>query len=215
MKWSDLKAFKTGGISDQIYYSKEDPAEWDKVLPPHKDWYKAFDLTPFEDVKVVILGQDPYPKKGLAHGLAFSVQPHVKPLPPSLRTILAEYMSDTGHPSPRTGDLSLWSTRGVLLLNTILTVEEGKPLSHKGLGWEKLTYEVIRTLSEKREGLVFMLWGKHAQQYKAAIDLKKHLVLEAGHPSPLNTGRNKFSGCKHFSKANEFLGSRRVDWKLA
>lgn len=213
MKWGDLKFF------DKEWKRLSDYLEDVDFFPADHNIWKAFELTPFDEVKVVILGQDPYHTKGLAHGLAFSVQPHVKPLPPSLRNVLAEYQSDLGHPRPRTGDLSDWARRGVLLLNTILTVEEGKPLSHAGLGWEKLTYEALRSLSSEREGIVFLLWGKKAQEYKGAIDEKKdssgrprHCILEAPHPSPLSKG---FRGCKHFSKANAYLGKENaIDWKL-
>lgn len=191
----------------------------DIVGLPHPSLrFKALELTPFNKVKCVILGQDPYHTKGIAHGLAFSVQPHIKSLPPSLRNIFVEYELDLGYPKPRSGDLSLWAREGCLLLNTILTVEEGKPLSHKGLGWEKLTYEILRSLNDKRgttddDSIVFMLWGKAAQEYRALIDNPRHLVLCAAHPSPLNA-KGGFFGCKHFSKTNEFLKDRKIDWRL-
>lgn len=211
MKWSDLRFW----ASKDHFNLKVALSTTSTTLPKIEDWYRAFDLTPFDQVKVVILGQDPYHRKGWAHGLAFSVQPHVKPLPPSLRTVLTEYARDTKSPYPKTGDLTLWAERGVLLLNTILTVEEGKALSHQGIGWEKLTYEVLSELSEKREGLVFMLWGKKAQEYTARIDATRHCVLTAPHPSPLS--RQSFIGCSHFSKANDYLKGTKngtVDWKL-
>lgn len=198
------------------------PTLWSSVLqtngpfkgttfPHRQDWFKALELTPFDKVKVVILGQDPYHTKGLAHGLAFSVQPHIKKLPPSLRNILKEYQADLGYPAPRSGDLRAWAERGVLLLNTILTVEEGKPLSHKNLGWEKLTYEIITSLA-KRGGVVFALWGKAAQDYKAACDLAP--VVDCPHPSPLSKG---WHGSKPFTRINVALKELKldpIDWKL-
>jgi uracil-DNA glycosylase len=183
-----------------------------KFLPATELVYRAFYATPFNDVKVVILGQDPYPTRGHAHGLAFSVPASVRNLPPSLRNILREYTNDLHLPLPRNGDLSLWADRGVLLLNTILTVQEGKPLSHKGLGWEKLTIEVIQKLSEYRDGLVFILWGNHAQQYRGLIDENKHHVLVSPHPSPLSANRG-FFGSRPFTRANARL-AQPVDWRL-
>lgn len=181
---------------------------------PHQDYiFNALKYTRPEDVRVVIIGQDPYPSKGYAHGLAFSVLPHVKRLPPSLRNVLKEYQDDLGLPQPKTGYLGDWSDRGVLLLNRVLTVEEGKAGSHKGIGWETLTYEIVRTLSERREGIVWMLWGKQAQEVMGAIDDSRHLILTAGHPSPLNN-KVSFLGCKHFSAACEYLGESRDFWRL-
>ena len=183
----------------------------DKVFPRYGDWFKALELTPFDKVKVVILGQDPYHTKGMAHGLAFSVPPHIKRLPPSLRNILQEYQTDLGHPAPRGGDLRAWASQGVLLLNTILTVEEGKPLSHKNIGWEKLCYEVIRSLASRGD-VVYLLWGKQAQEYRGACgDLPR---VESPHPSPLSKG---FAGSKPFSKCNEELKKLKqdpIDWRL-
>lgn len=184
-----------------------------KVLPEYKNWFKALELTKPKDVKVVILGQDPYPTKGHAHGLAFSVMPHVSPLPGSLRNLLVEYSDDLGFPRPHCGDLSLWAQRGVLLLNTILTVEEGKPLSHSGLGWEKLTYEIVRVLRD--EPVVFILMGKKAQEYGGAVPASQR--IDTVHPSPVNNGGKDFFGSKPFSRANEALkamGREPVDWRL-
>jgi uracil-DNA glycosylase len=196
-----------------------DPTERGKVsvnpktlLPPYELIYKAFDLTPFDKVKAVILGQDPYPTRGHAHGLAFSVPPSVQPLPRSLRNVFREYVSDLHFPWPRNGDLTLWAERGVLLLNTILTVQEGKPLSHKGLGWEKLTIEVIQKLSEYRQGCVFILWGNTAQQYRGLINEDRHLVVAAPHPSPLSADRG-FFGHRPFTRANTYL-TNPIDWRL-
>lgn len=184
-----------------------------QVLPASVDRFNAYQLG-VDKIKVVIVGQDPYPTKGHAHGLAFSVLPHIKPLPGSLRNIFAEVQADLGERTfgnPRSGYLGQWQSRGVFLLNTILTVEEGKPLSHKGIGWEKFTYETLRTVSEKREPVVWMLWGKQAGAF-ASLAPSHHLVLRAGHPSPLSY--RLFRGCRHFSKACEFLGEQPDFWKL-
>lgn len=181
------------------------------TLPAPENWFKALELTPFDKVKVVIFGQDPYPTKGMAHGLAFSVLPHVKRLPPSLVNIFKEYQADLGYPEPRNGDLRVWAERGVLLLNTVLTVEEGKSNSHRGIGWEKLTYEIIRSLAEKG-GVAFALWGKHAQEYAAACGSCP--VVESPHPSPLSKG---FLGSAPFSRVNlelKKLGIDPIDWRL-
>lgn len=183
---------------------------------PKKGTFKALELTPFEEVKCVILGQDPYHTPNTAMGLAFSVLPHVSPLPPSLRNIIAEYRNDLGHPNPSCGDLTPWAEAGVLLLNTILTVEEGRPLSHAGLGWEKLSYEIIRKLSEEREHIVFMLWGKKAQEYIGAIDERRHHVITSPHPSPYSASSG-FLGSRPFTRCNEYLrsvGKKPLDWKL-
>lgn len=186
------------------------------MLPRKADRFKALELTPFDKVKCVILGQDPYHTKGLAMGLAFSVFPHVSPLPPSLKNIFREYQTDLGYPAPRCGDLTSWTENGCLLLNTILTVEAGKPLSHAGLGWEKLAYEIIKSLSDQKNGVAFILWGKKAQEYMGAIDATKHLVIASPHPSPYSANSG-FFGSKPFSKVNQYLkevGKKPIDWKL-
>lgn len=186
----------------------------DNVLPRRENWFKVYEQG-VDDIKVVILGQDPYPTKGVAHGLAFSTLPHVKPLPPSLVRIFKEYQDDLGFPEPRTGDLRAWASRGVFLFNTALTVRAGRPASHIDL-WSKLAYETVSLLSNRREKLVWLLWGKHAHEFEAAIDKTKHLVLTAGHPSPLNRSRStSFLGCRHFSKACDYLGIKPEElWKL-
>lgn len=198
------------GVQDKLYYNQDQEG---KVFLPHPDnIFKALELTPRDKVKVVILGQDPYPTKGHAHGLAFSVPPHISPLPPSLRNIFKEYQNDLGYPTPRNGDLRVWAERGVLLLNSILTVEEGKSLSHAGIGWEKLSYEVVKTLVNKGD-VCFVLWGKKAQEYEAAC--APCPVVRSPHPSPLSKG---FLGSKPFSRVNqelEKLGVEKVDWRLA
>ncbi len=183
------------------------------VLPPSKDRFKALELTPLESVKCVILGQDPYPTPGHAMGLAFSVYPHVSPVPRSLGNIFREYTTDLGYPRPRTGDLSPWAQEGVLLLNTCLTVEAGKPGSHVGIGWEKLTYEVVREV-DRKGGAVFVLWGKHAQAYRPAIE-NCH-VLVAPHPSPFSASKG-FYGSRPFTRTNEWLvskGIKPINWRL-
>jgi uracil-DNA glycosylase len=183
------------------------------IFPPGGSIFHAFAQTPFESVKVVILGQDPYIKKGEAHGLSFSV-PHGVAIPPSLRNVYKELASDIpGFVPPRHGCLEKWAQQGVLLLNASLTVEQGRSNSHRHIGWHRFTDAVIRLLSERREGLVFLLWGNFAQQKAALIDSGKHLVLTAAHPSPL--AGNAFLGCRHFSRANAYLAGRGVpviDW---
>lgn len=173
------------------------------VYPPPKLIFNAFTLTPFDEVKVVILGQDPYHGKGQAHGLCFSVPEGVR-TPPSLQNIYKELQTDLGITKRQTGNLEHWAKQGVLLLNATLTVRAGKPGSHQGKGWEAFTDAVIRKLNDEREHLVFMLWGNYAKQKGAFIDRDKHLVLEAAHPSPYSA-HNGFFGCRHFSKANEYL----------
>ncbi len=173
------------------------------IYPPRELIFNAFELCPFDDVKVIILGQDPYHGEGQAHGLCFSVQDKVK-LPPSLKNIYKELQGDLGTPIRTSGDLSSWAQQGVLLLNATLTVEAGKADSHQGLGWEQFTDAVIQKLSNEKEHLVFLLWGKYAQDKGAIIDTTKHLVLKAPHPSPLSAYTG-FFGCKHFSQTNEYL----------
>jgi len=180
------------------------------IFPSDERVYRALALTPFDEVKVVILGQDPYHGQGQADGLAFSVPAGVK-IPPSLRNIFKEMARDTGQqPETFSTDLSRWAHQGVLLLNTVLTVEEGKAASHRNLGWQAITDAVVQALSDTREGVVFMLWGGYARSKKSLIDGAKHLILEAPHPSPLSAHRG-FIGCGHFTEANRFLESKRKD----
>ena len=186
----------------------------DKIFPKGADIFRAFDLCPFDQTKVIILGQDPYPTRGHAHGLSFSVNDHVKPFPKSLKNIFSEINNDIGKPFPENGNLSRWAEQGVLLLNAVLTVEEGRPDSHKGLGWEQFTDSVIKMLSTQKEHLIFMLWGAKAGHKRALIDEGKHKVLSSVHPSPLSAYRG-FFGCKHFSKANDYLLMNKltpIDW---
>lgn len=185
------------------------------VYPPGGEIFAAFDATPFDAVKVVILGQDPYHGPGQAHGLCFSVRPGV-PVPPSLDNIYKELARDTGFVRPDHGCLLPWARRGVLLLNSVLTVEAGQAGSHQGKGWEGFTDHVVDVLNREREHLVFLLWGSYAQKKGAVIDPRRHRVLKAPHPSPLSAHRG-FLGCGHFSAANQYLvrtGQAPVDWSL-
>jgi uracil-DNA glycosylase len=185
------------------------------IYPPGPDIFNAFAHTPFDKVRVVILGQDPYHGPGQAHGLSFSVRPGVR-VPPSLQNMFKEIEDCLGIPRPDHGCLTPWADRGVLLLNAVLTVEAGNAGSHQGKGWEGFTDAAIDALNREREGLVFMLWGSHAQRKGQLIDGKRHLVLRSVHPSPLSAHRG-FMGCGHFAKANAWLESRGeppVDWSL-
>jgi uracil-DNA glycosylase len=186
-----------------------------RIHPEPKNIFAAFDATPFDAVKVVVLGQDPYHGPGQAHGLCFSVLPGVD-VPPSLQNIYKEHARDTGFVPPAHGYLLPWAQRGVLLLNSVLTVEEGRAGSHQGKGWEGFTDHVVDVLNREREGLVFLLWGSYAQAKGRVIDPRRHRVLKAPHPSPLSAHRG-FIGCGHFSAANEYLTRRGVDpidWSL-
>ncbi|RYC36987.1 uracil-DNA glycosylase [Pectobacterium zantedeschiae] len=184
------------------------------IYPPQKDVFNAFRFTELHQVKVVILGQDPYHGPNQAHGLSFSVRPGV-PAPPSLGNIYKELASDIpGFEIPRHGFLQSWAEQGVLLLNTVLTVEAGQAHSHANLGWETFTDRVITALNEQREGLIFLLWGSHAQKKGNIIDQQRHHILKSPHPSPLSAHRG-FLGCKHFSQANQLLeqqGLSPIDW---
>lgn len=184
------------------------------IFPPGGEIFKAFELTPVDKVKVVILGQDPYHGPGQAMGLSFSVPAGV-PAPPSLRNIFKEIESDLGIKMSGCPDLSGWAEQGVLLLNSVLTVRSGEPASHSAIGWQEFTDAVIRYISEYCSGVVFLLWGNFARSKKPLIDLSRHYVLEAAHPSPL--ARGAFFGCRHFSRTNEILaaeGKAPVQWQL-
>jgi len=185
------------------------------IFPRACDWFRALDLTPLDKVRVVILGQDPYHGEGQAHGLCFSVPPGVRP-PPSLVNIFKELESDLGFRPSRHGLLEHWAKQGVLLLNSVLTVEMGQAASHRERGWERFTDAVVRLVNDKSEPVVFMLWGSYAQKKAAFVDTSKHMVLKAPHPSPLSA-HSGFFGCRHFSKANAFLeskGLQPIDWAL-
>ncbi len=186
------------------------------IYPPVEKIFSAFSLTPYSQVKVVIFGQDPYHGPNQAHGLAFSVSETAK-IPPSMRNIFKELAHDLGSPIPPHGNLTKWANQGVLLLNTVLTVEAGQANSHRGLGWEELTQEVIRQLNQHSDPIVFILWGASARNYKKLIDLEKHTTLEAPHPSPLSSYRG-FFGSKPFSQTNDLLrswGREPIDWELS
>ncbi|GAB6196165.1 uracil-DNA glycosylase [Lysobacter xanthus] len=186
-----------------------------QVFPPGPEIFAAFDATPFDATRVVILGQDPYHGPGQAHGLSFSVKPGVA-VPPSLANIFAELQRDLGIPRPDHGCLLPWAAQGVLLLNAVLTVEAGRAGAHQGKGWEGFTDHVVDVLNRERDGLVFLLWGSYAQAKGKRIDTARHRVLKAPHPSPLSAHRG-FIGCGHFSTANEYLvrrGGRPIDWSL-
>jgi len=201
--FAELKAFLVTEKSNYIVY------------PPGNLIFNAFDKTPFEEVKVVIIGQDPYHGPGQAHGLCFSVPEGIK-APPSLVNILKEINTDLGIPVPGHGNLESWARQGVLLLNATLTVRANTAGSHQGKGWERFTDAAIKALSDKRENLVFLLWGKYAQAKSGLIDTGKHLILKTVHPSPLSAYAG-FMGCRHFSKTNEYLksvGKKEIDWRI-
>lgn len=186
-----------------------------RIFPNMYDIFNAMKYTSYSDVKAVILGQDPYHGAGQAHGLCFSVQKGIEP-PPSLKNIFQEIYNDLSIPAPDHGTLIKWAEQGVLLLNTVLTVREGQPNSHKGKGWEQFTDHIISLLNQREEPIVFLLWGGNARSKKSLITNPKHLILETVHPSPLSA-YGGFFGCKHFSKTNEFIrnnGMKEIDWNL-
>lgn len=217
LTWQDV----LGEEKEQAYFQaalnhvKNERHAGKTIYPTQENIFNALKLTPFDQVKVVILGQDPYHGPKQAHGLSFSVQHGIEP-PPSLKNIFQELKSDLGLPIPTHGNLEKWAQQGVLLLNTSLTVEAGKPQSHGNIGWEKFTDKVIKALNDHKEGVVFLLWGSHAQRKGEIIDPKKHKILTAPHPSPLSAHRG-FLGCRHFSKTNQLLremGKTEIDWSL-
>ena len=197
-----------------VRFLHNEKAEGKRIYPPGGQIFKAFELTPVKDVKVVILGQDPYHGPGQAHGLSFSV-PENMPAPPSLKNIFKEIETDLGVRMSGYPNLEKWARQGVLLLNAVLTVRSGEAASHSRIGWQEFTDAVIRHISEECEGVVFMLWGNFARTKSELIDHSRHCVLEAAHPSPL--ARGAFFGCRHFSKANAYLaahGRTQIDWQL-
>ena len=196
-------------------FLKSEYSQGKTIFPRKSQYFAAFNHTPFDQVRVVVLGQDPYHGAGQAHGLCFSVLPGI-PSPPSLVNIYKELEADLGIVPPKHGDLTYWAEQGVLLLNSVMTVEKGLAASHRNKGWELFTDRVIEVLNEREEPIVFILWGSYAQKKGARVDRKKHLVLEGPHPSPLSAYRG-FFGCRHFSKANEFLIANKqapIDWEL-
>jgi len=187
------------------------------IYPPNNLIFNAFNTTPLDQVKIVILGQDPYHGPRQANGLAFSVQKSI-PIPPSLRNIIHELATDTGVRSAGHGDLTSWAEQGVLLLNSVMTVTEGQPTSHQGRGWEEFTDQVIDVVNEQTQNTVFILWGSYAQKKGKRIDSDRHLVLTAAHPSPLAANRGGFFGCRVFTKANQYLiqhGKPPINWQLS
>lgn len=211
-----LEAELSSGWMDGLRrFLHDERAAGREFCPPPDLIFRAFDLAPFEQVRVVIVGQDPYHGPGQAHGLSFSVPVGVD-VPPSLRNIFRELADDLGVPAPAHGNLEHWARQGVLLLNATLTVRKHAAGSHQGKGWERFTDAAIRELSERRSDLVFLLWGRHAQRKGAMIDRERHLVLEAAHPSPLSA-RTGFFGCRHFSQSNAAIaraGGAPIDWAL-
>ncbi|WP_199611947.1 uracil-DNA glycosylase [Flocculibacter collagenilyticus] len=218
MTWRDLLAAEKSEeyFQQTIDYVEQARNAGKVIYPAAKDVFNAFKLTEFNQVKVVILGQDPYHGPNQAHGLCFSVLPGIKP-PPSLMNMYKELSSDiSGFTIPQHGYLASWAEQGVLLLNTVLTVEQGQAHSHKHLGWERFTDKVIDALNEHAEGVVFLLWGAHAQKKGKFINKQKHHVLAAPHPSPLSAHRG-FLGCGHFSQTNQILhnqGKAEINWRL-
>ncbi|RVU86659.1 uracil-DNA glycosylase [Leucothrix sargassi] len=197
-------------------FLSEEKAAKKNILPPSKLWFNALNSTPFDDVKVVILGQDPYPTPGHAHGLCFSAMPEVKPLPKSLININKELLEDVGVDNSHTAYLQPWAEQGVLLLNAVLTVEAGNANAHQGKGWEGFTDAIIAALNEQSESVVFILWGAYAQKKAKSINADKHLVIKSAHPSPLSAYRG-FYGSKPFSKTNAYLerhGKSVINWQL-
>lgn len=204
--WESAAFAQTAEIVRREYATQQ-------VFPPAPQIFAAFDLCPFSKVKVVIIGQDPYHGDGQANGLAFSVAPGVA-IPPSLLNMFKEILDDIGTPVPSSGDLTRWAEQGVLLLNNSLTVRAHLPASHANIGWNTVTDAAIKALNDGRDNLVFLLWGSHARRKAELIDRSRHLVLEAPHPSPLSASRG-FFGCKHFSRANDYLaahGSKPIEW---
>lgn len=208
-------AFEAPYMSALREFLRAEEAAGKLIYPDSSNWLRALELTPLDKVRVVILGQDPYHGAGQAHGLCFSVQPGVR-TPPSLRNIYKELQSDLGIPPANHGFLEHWAGQGVLMLNSVLTVEAGQPASHQGRGWEEFTDAIIRSVASQDRPTVFLLWGAYAQKKGAFVDTNHHLVLTAAHPSPL-AARNGFFGCQHFSRTNSFLsekGLSEIDWAL-
>lgn len=215
--WKELlkDEFSKPYFQQIVLHLKTERTQGKTIYPPGPFIFNAFDTTPIDNVKVVILGQDPYHGPGQAHGLCFSVQKGIAP-PPSLVNIFKELNDDIGITIPNHGNLTHWAQQGVFLLNASLTVRAGEPMSHAKIGWASFTDTVIKKISEQKQHVVFLLWGKFAQDKKILIDETKHMVLKAAHPSPLSA-HNGFMGCKHFSKTNAWLMSKGidpVDWQL-
>ncbi|WP_295117212.1 uracil-DNA glycosylase [uncultured Chitinophaga sp.] len=215
--WKELlkDEFQKSYFEQIAMHLKMEKATGKTIYPPGGLMFNAFDKTPLDKLKVVLLGQDPYHGPGQAHGLCFSVQDGVKP-PPSLVNIYKEINKDLGLPIPQTGNLTPWAENGVLLLNAMLSVRANEPASHSKIGWENFTDAVIQKISDKKKGVVFILWGRFAQDKQILIDATKHHILKAAHPSPFSADKG-FFGCRHFSKTNELLvkeGLEPIDWRL-
>jgi uracil-DNA glycosylase len=215
--WKEVlkQEFSKPYFQNAVTFIKVEKSQGKIIYPPGQLIFNAFQQTPFDKLKVVLLGQDPYHNPGQAHGLSFSVPDGIKP-PPSLMNIFKELHDDVGVPIPTTGNLTKWAQQGVLLLNAALTVRANEPASHSKIGWLEFTNGVISRISEKKEGVVFLLWGKFAHEKQILIDETKHYVLKAAHPSPYSADKG-FFGCKHFSKTNNYLmkqGVDPIDWSL-
>ncbi len=207
--------FDSDYMFELFAFLETEKAAGKEIYPHSSNWFRALELTPLDAVRVVILGQDPYHGPGQAHGLCFSVKPNVR-TPPSLVNIYKELESDLGLPRAMHGFLEAWANQGVLLLNSVLTVEAGKPASHQKRGWERFTDAVIRAVNVRSDPTIFLLWGAYAQKKAAFVDARRHLVLTAAHPSPLSA-HNGFFGCRHFSQCNAFLVKNNraaIDWSL-
>lgn len=218
LTWKDVLAAEKREpyFQELLKFVESERSKGKAIYPKNSEVFNALTLTPFDEVRVVILGQDPYHGPAQAHGLCFSVLPPTPP-PPSLVNIFNELKSDLGIARPNHGSLENWAKQGVLLLNAVLTVEDGRPGSHANKGWERFTDKVIQELNARREGIVFLLWGSYAQKKAGFVNRAKHCVLSAPHPSPLSAHRG-FLGCKHFSRANEYLsrrGDKIIDWSLS
>jgi uracil-DNA glycosylase len=216
--WKNVlkKEFDKPYFFEIVNFLRTEKATGKTIYPPGQLIFNAFALTPFDKIKVVLIGQDPYHNPGQAQGLCFSVPDDVTP-PPSLINIYKELNSDIGVPIPRSGNLSNWAKNGVLLLNASLSVRKNEPMSHSKIGWTNFTDTVISKISDMKENVVFLLWGKFAQEKQSLIDETKHLVLKAAHPSPYSAA-NGFFGCRHFSKTNQYLvshGIDPIDWSLS
>jgi len=217
LTWKDVLADEKQKdyFQSALQFVKDERIKGKTIYPKQSDIFNALKFTPLEDVKVVIIGQDPYHGPNQAHGMCFSVQAAV-PTPPSLQNIFKEIHGDLGLPIPNNGYLEKWAKQGVLLLNAVLTVEAAQPQSHANVGWETFTDKVIKVLNAEKEGLIFLLWGSSAQRKGQIINPARHHILKAPHPSPLSAHRG-FLGCKHFSKTNELLekmGKEPIDWQL-
>ncbi|MBP5651701.1 MAG: uracil-DNA glycosylase [Clostridia bacterium] len=203
---------------DYLSFSKWLDGEYSKytIYPKPENVFNALNLVKYNDVKVVIIGQDPYHGPNQAHGLSFSVEKDVK-IPPSLQNIYKELHDDLGCYIPNNGNLTKWAKQGVLMLNSVLTVRAGMPNSHKGKGWEQITSQIVKLLSDRNDPVIFMLWGSNAKAFEKLIDSTKHYILKSAHPSPMSANQGGWFGCRHFSKANRFLaehGKSEIDWQI-